>query len=199
MSTESTNLPLPKNPKMGALLIPPRSKNFVLTQEPSWVKDALQEAISGEWVQLEGVMTLRRMDERLDVNLEMTYGVECPCEICGTPVRYVHSAVVELVYQPFTMDPRKSRHVKLPQTVKDLERISHQVTIQEEELDVGWYDDGELDLSMVLTEAIVLERPTLLSCAHEETQRLEDGDCVEFPTEGQKNTYKPFANLPDLG
>ena len=189
----------PNNPRVGAMRIPPRPSVYTLDFDVEWVQHALLEAISGNWVSFDGTLTLQRMDERLDANLEIRYAVECPCEICGSTIRYAHSATVDLVYQPFSLDPRKSRHVKAPQTAKDLERISHQVTLQEDQLDMGWYENGELDLATVLTEAIVLEHPSLLSCAHEQTERLEDGECMTFPTEGQKNTHKPFANLPDLG
>ena len=137
-----------------------------------WVQQALLEAISGDWVSFQGTVTLKRMDERLDAHVQVTYAVECPCEVCGATLRYTHRADVELMYQPFTLDPRKSRHVKAPQTVKDLERISHQVTLQEDQLDMGWYENGELDLATVLTETIILEHPSLLACAHPETERL---------------------------
>lgn len=201
MSTKRsiTKLATPKDSKIGAMRIPTRPMAIGLNADVEWVQHALLEGISGDWVDFTGVITLKRMDERLDAHVDLTYAVECSCEVCGSTLRYTHHADVHLVYQPFTLDPRKSRHVKVPQTVKDLERISHQVTLQENQLDMGWYENGELDLATVLTETLVLEHPTLLECAHPETERLEDGECVTFPTEGQKNTHKPFANLPDLG
>ena len=200
MSSISSNKnPTPQNPLVGAMRIPPRPSVYTLNPDVEWVRNALLEAISGDWISFDGTLTVQRMDERLDTSLVLHFAVECPCEVCGSTIRYAHSATVELVYQPFTLDPRKSRHVKAPQSAKDLERISHQVTLKEDQLDMGWYENGELNLATVLTEAIVLEHPTLLSCSHEQTERLEDGECITFPTEGQKNTYKPFANLPDLG
>ena len=193
------NNPTPKTSKIGAMRVPTRGRTFELDRSVNWVQLALHEGIAGQWVSFIGSIALKRMDERLDADLYMTYEVECPCEVCGATLRYKHQIQVGLVYHPFALDPRKSRHVKAPQTVKDLEKISHQVTLQEDQLDVGWYEDGELDLATVLTEALILEHPTLLACDHPETDRLEDGECVTFPTEGQKNTHKPFANLPDLG
>ena len=198
-SQSGSKLPTPKTSKVGAMRIPTRSMTLDLNADVEWVQHALLEAISGDWVSFEGTVTLRRIDERLDAHVQVAYAVECPCEVCGATIRYTHRADVELMYQPFTLDPRKSRHVKAPQTVKDLERISHQVTLQEDQLDMGWYENGELDLATVLTETLVLEHPSLLACAHPETERLDDGECVTFPTEGKKNTHKPFANLPDLG
>ena len=191
--------PTPKRSKLGAMRVPTRGITIDLDSKIDWVHNAMLEGISGKWVSFEGAMTLKRMDERLDAKVQLNYAVECPCEVCGATLRYTHRANVELIYQPFALDPRKSRHVKAPQTVKDLEKISHQVTLQEDQLDIGWYENGELDLATVLTEALILEHPTLLACAHPQTERLEDGECVKFPTEGQKNTHKPFANLPDLG
>ena len=201
MSTNQslTKMPTPKNPKVGAMRIPTRSMTIELNADVEWVQRALLEAISGSWVSFEGTVTLKRIDERLDAHVKVAYAVECSCEVCGSKLRYTHRTDVELMYQPFTLDPRKSRHVKAPQTAKDLERISHQVTLHEDQLDMGWYENGELDLATVLTETLILEHPSLLECAHSETERLDDGECVTFPTEGQKNTHKPFANLPDLG
>ena len=201
MSTNQvvSKLPTPNNSKIGAMRIPTRSMTITLDIDVEWVHQALLEAISGDWVSFQGEVTVQRIDERLDARVQLTYGVECPCEVCGALLRYSHCVDVELVYQPFTLDPRKSKHIKAPQTVKELDRISHQVTLQEDQLDMGWYDNGELDLATVLTETLVLEHPSLLACDLSETERLEDGECVTFPTEGQKNTHKPFANLPDLG
>ena len=201
MSTNQSvsKLPTPSNSKIGAMRIPTRSMTINLNIDVEWVQQALLEAISGDWVSFHGEVTLQRIDERLDARVQLIYGVECPCEVCGASLRYGHRVDVELMYQPFTLDPRRSRHIKAPQTVKELDRISHQVTLQEDQLDMGWYDNGELDLATVLTETLVLEHPSLLACDRPDTERLEDGECVTFPTEGQKNTHKPFANLPDLG
>ena len=154
MSTDqaTSKVDTPKNSKIGAMRIPTRGMTIDLDIDVDWVQQALLEGISGNWVSFEGIMTVKRMDERLDAEVHLTYAVECPCEVCGATIRYVHSAEVELIYQPFTLDPRRSRHVKAPQTVKDLEKISHQVTLQEDQLDMGWYENGELDLATVLTE-----------------------------------------------
>ena len=199
INQSGSKLSTPSSSKIGAMRIPTRTMTINLNIDVDWVHNALLEAISGDWVSFQGEVTLQRMDERLDARLQLNYGVECPCEVCGALLRYGHRVDVELVYQPFTLDPRKSRHIKAPQTVKELDRISHQVTLQEDQLDMGWYDNGELDLATVLTETLILEHPSLLACDLSETERLEDGECVTFPTEGQKNTHKPFANLPDLG
>ena len=184
--------------KIAAMRVPTRSMEIPLSKKLSWVEPSAELAIEGNWTTLTGTLELERMDERLDAHVSLSYVVECFCEVCGARISYANEIETSLVYVPFTLDPRKSRHVKVPKTVKDLEKISHQVTLQEDQLDVGWYDNGELDLSLVLTEVVVLARPSLLSCELEAVTRLDEGDCVSFPTEGQKNTHKPFANLPDL-
>jgi len=183
---------------IAAMRIPTRSMTIPLSLSLGWVPNSLENAIAGTWKSFEGTMSLERMDERLEAKLVVSYTLECDCEICGSLISYTRQFESTLVYLPFSLDPRKSRHVKLPQTVKDLERISHQVTLDEDQLDVGFYDNDTLDLSMVLTEAIVLDRPSLLACNEEDVVRVDEGECVSFPTEGQKNTHKPFANLPDF-
>jgi len=181
-----------------AMRVPTRAMTIPLSLSLEWVPKSLESAIAGNWKSFEGELSLERMDQRLEAKLILSYMVECDCEICGSLIAYSQQFETSLVYLPFSLDPRKSRHVKLPQTVKDLERISHQVTLEEDELDVGFYDNDTLDLSMVLTEAIVLDRPSLLACNEEDVVRVDEGECVSFPTEGQKNTHKPFANLPDF-
>lgn len=181
-----------------AMRVPTRAMTIPLSLSLEWVPKSLENAIAGTWKTFEGELSLERMDQRLEAKLVLSYMVECDCEICGSLISYSQQFETSLVYLPFSLDPRKSRHVKLPQTVKDLERISHQVTLEEDELDVGFYDNDTLDLSMVLTEAILLERPSLLACNEEDVLRVDEGECISFPTEGQKNTHKPFANLPDF-
>ena len=158
--------------KIPAMRIPTRSMEIPLSKQLSWVEPSVELAIGGNWTTLTGTLELERIDERLDAHVSLSYVVECLCEICGARISFANSVETSLVYVPFTLDPRKSRHVKLPKTVKDLEKISHQVTLQEDQLDVGWYDNGELDLSTVLTEVAILARPSLLSCDLESVQSL---------------------------
>ncbi len=187
-----------KQSKIAAMRIPTSQMVIPLSFDLKWLRGSVEDALEGEWKTCVGTLGLERLDERLEAVLNLEYSVECACEVCGAQIVYQNTIDTSLVYLPFTLDPRKSRHVKVPKTVKDLERISHQVTLEEDQLDMGFYDNDELDLSMVVTEGIVLARPSLLCCDLDTVQRLDDGDCVEFPSEGQKNTYKPFANLPDL-
>ena len=132
-----------------------------------WVLPSCLSAEEGKWSECSGILSITREQDRVDVAVEGRYSVQCTCDICGQPITWTNSIHTTLLYRPSTIDPRQTKGKQIPKTVKDLDRISHQVTLEEDDLDVGWYDNGELDLTLILTEAIVLDRPTVLGC-HDE-------------------------------
>ena len=178
--------------------IPVHARTYPLSLDVPWLGRSCQAAIDAVWSECNGSVTLQRYEERVEVMADISYRVECACEVCGSPVEYQHRSNQPLIYLPSNFENDRNRQSRLPKTARDLDKISHQIALDDEDLDVGWYDNGEIDLSIVITELIVLDRPSLIACNNDNVVRIVDGECVTFPTESGKNTHKPFANLPDF-
>lgn len=189
---------IPKVPsRIAVLRIPVHARTYPLSLGVPWLEASCQSAIEGVWTECNGSVTVQRYEERVEVTASISYRVECACEVCGTTVAYHKTSSQPLVYLPSSYDERNRSH-KLSKSIKDLDKISNHIGLDDHDLDVGWYDNGEIDLSLVITELLVLDRPSLIACEEEHVLRITDGECVTFPTEGEKNTHKPFANMPDF-
>lgn len=177
--------------------IPSNYKTVEVKTPVEWVQNACQNAILGDWMQCDGVMVLKKHQERVIVEIEVDFKVECGCDRCGDHLLYSDQIRQHLVYVP-DVDLMQEDFVKYDKHAIHSEKVVQEVLLGDDDLDVGWYADGVLDLDVVLTEAILLIKPSLLICDQSKTKRVDEGTCRDLPTEGQKNTHKPFAGLDFL-
>ncbi len=102
------------------------------------------------------------------------------CERCGEPVDLRLESRVSLSYVP----------------VEDAPDVA-ELRLDPDDLDVGWYRDGVLDLSDVLSEALALELPQRITCEDTAACDARVAELLEgsSPQEPDDN---PFAALRDL-
>jgi len=170
--------------------IPVQNKLVSFFMENAWAVNALEEASNGKAKKCQGELVLHRRDERVRVSGDVELSVERTCDICGSSVELTIPKEVLLTYEP------------LPEYASSSEGASkkeEEFILEEEDLELGWYEHGQLDLAVVLGEHVVLNLNHLVQCADENVLRLEPGECKTLDREPMekepKNTYKPFANL----
>lgn len=170
--------------------IPVQNKIISFSEENVWAVRSLEDAAGGTAKICKGNLILHRRDEYVRVSGEVNLCVERSCDICGSLVALTIPNKMLLTYEPLPEHEAASEG----KSKKEEEFI-----LEEDELDLGWYEKGQLDLMVVLAEHIVLNLNHLVQCADENVQRLEPGECKTLERErGEKepkNTYKPFANL----
>jgi uncharacterized metal-binding protein YceD (DUF177 family) len=126
-----------------------RTVAFGLTDP--WARGAAAEALEAEPAALGGSLEIAHPDRHGRIEVQARVSVEAgrECDRCGEPVAVSVNAEAPLVYLPT---------VALPTEADD-------EPLAEEDLDVGWYDGGVLDLAAVVSEAIALQLPPRIVCA----------------------------------
>ena len=149
---------------------------------------ALEDTVGGRAKICQGDLILHRRDERVRVSGEVSLGVERECDICGSLVELRIPKAVLLTYEPLP---------EYDETSEGNLKKEEEFLLEEDELDLGWYENGQLDLAVVLAEHVLLNLNHLVQCADENVHRLEPGECKTLErgrTKKTQNTYKPFAN-----
>lgn len=172
--------PIPS--RITALRIPEQGRTYGVSIGLPWLLAACQDGLEGTWSRFEGEIRLQRLKERVELCPNVDSSVQTYCESCGAEIVVEQSFEQTLVYLPSNFDPTDKTN-RLPKSVKDLERISNQVGLDDDDLDIGWYDNGELDVAAAITEMIVLQQPSLLRCGLDGVTRIEDGECLFSATE----------------
>lgn len=172
--------PIPS--RIAVLRIPEQGRTYGVSIGLPWLGSACEAGLEGTWNRFDGEIRLQRLRERVEVCPNITSSVQTYCESCGAEIVVEQSYVQTLVYLPSNFDPRDKSN-RLPKSVKELERISNQVGLDEDDLDIGWYDNGELDVAGSITEMILLRQPSLLHCGLDSVTRIDEGTCLFSATE----------------
>jgi uncharacterized metal-binding protein YceD (DUF177 family) len=137
----------------------------------AWAKESAGVALETEPTALEGTLEVQRASDRPDaadlrragrlppglvgVLVRAEARGERACDRCTEPVQLALQVETPLSYLPLvpTEAPEKSAD-------EDEDEL-----VEEEDLDVGWYTNGEIDLAAVLREALALALPVRVVCA----------------------------------
>lgn len=122
--------------------------DVTVAPDKAWVRRAVERAIEAEG---DASGTLLFMREVSKVVVTGTLGVTSkalPCERCGEMVPVAYDVDVDLTYLPVTQAP--NAHIELE--------------LQEDDLDVGYYEDDEISVEDLVCEAIALELPARIEC-----------------------------------
>jgi hypothetical protein len=167
-----------------------QNKKISFSKDSSWAVNTLEEAIDGKAEHCEGELTLHRREDRVRVTGDVVLSAKRNCDICGGLIEITLSKELALLY-----DPQPEFEITLEGSTSKEEEL----VLEENDLDLGWYEDGQLDLSIVLSEHIILNLSNIVQCSDENVKRLEAGKCQSIDSakseKEPKNTYKPFANL----
>jgi len=130
-----------------------RQIDLALTEE--WVRQAATTALDGAPTEIAGALDIQRASDRGLVTVTGTAAAwrEATCDRCGEPCRQGAEVDVSLLYAPAARD--------------DETFAGGEIELAASDLDVGWYDNGALELGDVLGEALALELPPRIRCADE--------------------------------
>ena len=73
--------------------------------------------------------------------------------------------------------------------------LEEEIELQRDDLDIGWYEDGKLDIKNVICEAIVLSFPSRIHCKMKFAQAPTTGDCYTPPEKEERTLENMFADL----
>lgn len=160
--------------------IPEHGRDAVIGLASPWSRDAAREGLDGEPSALEGKLLLVRQRAHILVTGELRSEHAATCSRCLADLVVELSGELDLEYAP------------LSEQVVEADR-----ELEEEELDLGWFDGDSLDLAQVLCEQLSLWLPARILCGDEGVRRVTEGPCTlpeqdEGPGPGR---HRPFANL----
>jgi uncharacterized metal-binding protein YceD (DUF177 family) len=135
--------------------IPAAGREIDLGPRQAWAVEAATNALDRRPEQLEGVVTLQRATKggAVRVGVRAVAAADATCDRCGEPTRLVADVDTLLLY-----GPQESEGLA----------FEGEIELDAEELDVGWYTDGHIDLGQVLQEALALALPVRVVCADTE-------------------------------
>ena len=127
--------------------IPQPGLQVVLDLKKPWVREAAEAALDAPADSLSGELDVQVKSRRVSVRGHVDASAAALCDRCGEQTdRAVHADVV-LSYLPENDD------------------FAAELELQADDLDVGWYRDGEIDLGDVLREALALALPPRTTCS----------------------------------
>ena len=177
--------------KLFAHQIPVHGRTYLIKSDDNWVREEIEQALDGILLDCSAELTLSNHNTRVQVEGTQMTKIQLNCDVCAADVEVSFEGDLKLSYLPAN-SPTPDL---IPKNKKDLEKINDLISLEEEELDVGWYYDGVLDVGVVLTEYLLISKATIIQCKDENVRRIKAGECRSFPNKGSKNTYNPFAGL----
>jgi uncharacterized metal-binding protein YceD (DUF177 family) len=143
-----------------------------------WVRSAVERAVEAPG-NASGTLLFIREGSRVTVTGSLDVTSSLPCERCLEAVPLALDVDVDLIFVPASQAP--SAHIE--------------VELEENDLDVGYFENDELSVEDLVCEAIALEMPTRIVCddelaCDERTARLLAGRGAAGPTDEH-----PFAAL----
>ncbi len=161
--------------------LPEDGRDVQLGQGDAWALSAATQALDGDVSGLAAELHIERIAEVVRVSGTAEASVTRDCDRCGGPVRVLVGGVVELIYEP-------TPHPALAE-----DRVLH-----ESELDIGFFDGKQLDLTDVLMEQLALWMPARVRCTDADVEQIGEPWTCSLPDqdEGPDLTRQnPFANL----
>jgi len=165
--------------------IPAAGTTYPIEIKQDWAKDAASEALDGAAEVVEGELTLIPASDRglIHVKGRVSARRSAGCDRCGEPCDHGAQVDVQLLYAPEARD--------------DESFDGGEIELSAEELDVGWYRDGGIDLASVLGEALALELPSRIRCA--DVEECDKRTAALLAAAGRSGTpgHPAFAALRD--
>jgi uncharacterized metal-binding protein YceD (DUF177 family) len=159
--------------------IPSTGREVPVGLREEWARVAAAEAIDGPPSTLAGRIIVTKASAKgvVHVDLDVNARTTTVCDRCGEATERGAHPKVRLLYAP---------------EEKGTEAYDGgELELEADDLDLGWYADGHLDLSDVLREALALALPTRTLCA-------DSAECdrrTDLLLSTTRSTGGPFAAL----
>ena len=150
---------------------------MVSFQKEDWVIAAFDDALDGSVKECSAQIELDRYNKRIEARVRYSLVGLISCSRCDQEIVVSYSGAESLLFDP------KS------ETEED------EVELQADDLDIGWYDDGKLDLKDVICETVVLSFPARIHCKMDIVRVQASGGCYEPPEKEERTLENMFADL----
>ena len=145
--------------------------------QEEWVIKAIEEGLEGRVREASVEVSLSRHDKRVSAMVTCTIAGTCSCTRCAQDLQIALSFAETLQYDPIGEEHETEEELDL------------------EELDIGWYEDGKLDLATVICEVVVLSLPARIHCSSEVVTKKPEGTCYVPSQEEDRTLENLFAGI----
>jgi uncharacterized metal-binding protein YceD (DUF177 family) len=150
----------------------------------AWVVRGSQRALGVEALAVEGHLEVSRQGRGILVEGELDSRHRQPCDRCLAELEVRLSGTVMLSYEP---------------EEEAFQGGEEEVGLEADQLDVGWFTGGALELEQVICEQLALWLPDPMTCEESESARVnDDGRVCELPAvlrEGSGKGAGAFSSL----
>jgi uncharacterized metal-binding protein YceD (DUF177 family) len=150
-------------------------KHSFSTEE--WVVASMETGLGGKILEATVALHLDRFAKRVQVEVEYSFIGSCLCTRCAQNIEIAFSGEESLLYDPLVLEEAEEQE------------------LHEEDLEIGWYEDGKLDLPTVICEAVVLSLPSRIYCDLEIVRRKAKEGCYTPPKQEERTLGNVFADL----
>lgn len=140
--------------------LPDEGQDYAFTLEDEWARAVVAEALDGPVAEFGADLHVLRVGRGVHVQGHALARVSRTCDRCLAPVSLTVEGPLSLYYDVWEADGEQDRR------------------LHADDLDVGFYDGVELDLSETLAEFFALEAPARLFCEDDGVERDEEGTCA---------------------
>lgn len=159
--------------------IPRPGLEVIVDPAKDWVRDAATVALDAEPSSVGGQLDIQARGKKVEVRGDVNASAPATCDRCGTDFERSVQTELALAYLP---EGRGAFEAELELGADDL--------------DVGWYRDGELDLGDVLREALALALPSRTICS--DTAGCDARTEALLESDAEEPVHPAFAALADL-
>ena len=161
--------------------IPDDGLDVRIHADAAWASEAARIALEGPVRALTGDVRVGKKGARVRVDGHVDVSTVRACERCGEDVELALAVDPELEYVPAQKGDEE------------------ELELESEDLDVGWYENGGLEMADVLCEALSLALPPRVVC--EDAAACDARTAALLSTEGKSGNpgHPGFAALKNFG
>ncbi len=137
--------------------MPPQGHEEGIDARSLWATSAAAEVLEGDLKHLAGELRIRLRGDTALVTGSVAAGVERDCDRCGARLMLRIEGPVELEYRPEFSEDEPARELSAA------------------DMDLGFYEDGSLDLSEAVRDHLAVLLPLQVFCDQPETEPLGEG------------------------
>ena len=162
--------------KINIMQITERGMQYSSSEE-DWILEAVDEALDGTVKECSAQIELDRYSKRVEARIRYLLVGTISCSRCAQDIEVSFSGAEVLLFDP------------------KIESQEEEVELHVEDLDIGWYDDGKLDLKDVVCESVVLSFPDRVHCFMDVVRVPASGGCYTPPQKEERTLENMFADL----
>lgn len=135
------------------------------------LSESIQEMLGCELLEIDAPIRIQSNNGLLKLHGQLSVSLGLYCARCGSEICWNSSSAMTMLYAP---DPGG----KNLRTEKQLEKIQMEVELENEDLDIGWYQDGRISILDAIAEYLFMQIPSTIRCEMEGVIRKTEGECI---------------------